>query len=292
MHEFYRRITEALQRGETVAHLKVIRVDGSGPQEVGASMLLRPDGSFEGTIGGGAVEAAALKDAAALLEKRECGILEYNLSAELGMCCGGVMQIFCEVLEPTRSLLIYGGGHVAQPTAALASDCGFHVTVIDEREEWANPERFPSAERILNMSVEEALEEISTSARDFVVVVTRGHEQDQAVLEHYLKSTPEYLGVIGSLSKVTRAISRCKAKGFSEEQLGRVNMPVGLDIGAITPNEIAVAIVAELIAQHRGRREKIFPASMAALNRIHHLRGTQESSPPLSPSAASADDGR
>jgi len=271
--------------------LKVIRVDGSGPQKVGASMLLRQDGSFEGTIGGGAVEAAALEDAAALLERRKSGILEYNLSAELGMCCGGVMQIFCEVLEPTRRLLVYGGGHVAQPTAALASQCGFQVTVIDEREDWANPQRFPTVEQILNSSVEEAIEDLAVGARDYVVVVTRGHEQDQAVLEHYLKSPPEYLGVIGSLSKVTRAISRCKAKGFSEEQLSRVNMPIGLDIGAITTSEIAVSIVAELIAHHRGRKEKIFSASMASLNRIHHGRGAPKSPPSLSPSISHADDG-
>jgi xanthine dehydrogenase accessory factor len=291
MHDFYRRITDALERGETVAHLKVIRVDGSGPQEVGASMLLSEDGSFEGTIGGGAVEAAALKDAAAMLERRKSGIVEYKLSAELGMCCGGVMQIFCEVLEPTRRLLIYGAGHVAQPTATLAAQCGFQVTVIDEREEWANPKRYPSVKHILNSSVEEAIEELPTRERDFVVVVTRGHEQDQAVLEHYLKSPPAYLGVIGSLSKVTRAISRCKAKGFDEDQLGQVNMPIGLDIGAITPQEIAVAIVAELIAHHRGRQERVFSTSMASLNRIHHARRSEEPPPSLSPPMPTADDG-
>jgi xanthine dehydrogenase accessory factor len=282
MHELYRSIMDHLSRGETVAHLKVIRVDGSGPQEVGASLLLREDGGFEGTIGGGAIEASALRDAGELLRRRETGILEYNLSADLGMCCGGVMQIFCEILEPTRRLLLYGGGHVAQPTAALAARCGFSVWVIDDREEWASSERFPEAQRLLHLPVEDAFEEIDLQSRDYVIVVTRGHEQDQAVLEHHLKHPPAYLGVIGSLSKVTRAISRAKAKGASDEQLARVHMPIGLDIGAITPDEIAVSIVAELIAHHRGRGSRIFASSMAALNRLHRAKAGEEVSLPAS----------
>lgn len=269
MHELYRSIMEHLAQGATVAHLKVVRVDGSGPQEVGASLLLQEDGSFEGTIGGGAIEASALKDGAELLRRRESGLLEYNLSADLGMCCGGIMQVFCEVLEPTRRLLLYGSGHVAQPTAALASRCGFSLWVIDDREEWASEERFPAAETLLHLPVDEAFEEIAPRSRDFVVVVTRGHEQDQAVLEHYLQHPPAYLGVIGSLSKVTRAISRARAKGFGDDAIARAHMPIGIDIGAITPDEIAVAIVAELIAQHRGRGGKLFPSSMAALNHLH-----------------------
>lgn len=270
MHELYRSIMEHLAHGHTVAHLKVVQVDGSGPQEVGASLLLRENGEFEGTIGGGAIEAQALEDAAQMLRRRESGLLEYNLSADLGMCCGGIMQIFCEVLEPTRRLLLYGGGHVAQPTAALATRCGFALWVVDDREEWASEERFPGADRLLHLTVEEAFEEIEARPRDYVVVVTRGHEQDQTVLEHYLAHPPAYLGVIGSLSKVTRAIHRARAKGVSEEQLARVHMPIGLDLGAITPDEIAVAIVAELIAHHRGRGAKLLASSMAALNRLHH----------------------
>jgi xanthine dehydrogenase accessory factor len=289
MHAFYHQIMEALQRGETIAHLKVIRVDGSGPQEVGASLLLHVDGSFEGTIGGGAIEAAALRDAATMLQKRRSGILEYNLSAELGMCCGGVMQIFCEVLEPTRRLLLYGAGHVAQPTAELAARCGFEVTIVDEREEWANKERFPEVDRILLRQVEEAFEDLEAGERDYVVVVTRGHEQDQAVLEHYVESPPAYLGVIGSLSKVTRAISRCRAKGFSDEQLARVHMPIGLDLGAITPQEIAVAIVAELIAHHRGRAGRVFPVSMASLNQLHRSELPDSPQPSLAVSPPSPD---
>jgi xanthine dehydrogenase accessory factor len=179
------------------------------------------------------------------------------------------MQVFCEVIEPTRRLLLFGAGHVARPTAALAARCGFTLWVVDDREEWASAERFPEAEKLLHLPVDEAFEEIEARDRDYVVVVTRGHEQDQAVLEHYLSHPPAYLGVIGSLSKVTRAISRAKAKGFDEQVLSRVHMPIGLDIGAITPDEIAVSIVAELIAHHRGRGQKIFPSSMAALNRLH-----------------------
>ena len=278
MHELYRSIMEHLSRGDTVAHLKVVRVEGSGPQEVGASLLLKEDGSFEGTIGGGAIEAAALRDANEMLKRRESGILEYKLSADLGMCCGGVMQVFCEVLEPTRRLILFGGGHVAQPTSALAARCGFSLWVVDDRQEWASQDRFPDAQTLLHLPVDEAFEEIQPRPRDYVVVVTRGHEQDQAVLEFYLAHPPAYLGVIGSLSKVTRAISRAKAKGFDDEALARVHMPIGLDIGAITPDEIAVAIVAELIAQHRGRGDKLFASSMAALNKLHRQGSeTQES---------------
>jgi xanthine dehydrogenase accessory factor len=269
VHRFYQSIAEHLARGETVAHLKVIRVEGSGPQVVGASLLLREDGGFEGTIGGGAVEARALADGAALLAQRRTGLLRYNLGAELGMCCGGVMEIFVEVLEPSRRLLLYGGGHVARPTGELAARCGFEVVVVDERAAWANRERFPSAAALVNLPVEDAFEELPPRPRDYVVVVTRGHEQDQVVLEHYLAHPPAYLGVIGSLSKVARAVSRCRARGFDDEALAAVRMPIGLDIGAVTPDEIAVAVVAELIAHHRGRADRVAPVAMASHNALH-----------------------
>lgn len=273
MHRFYHSITKALLEGETVVHLRVIQVDGSGPQEVGASILLRKNGDFEGTVGGGAVEAAALKDAAKMLQQRRSGVLSYNLGEDLGMSCGGRMQIFCEVLEPGRRLLLFGGGHVAQPTAALASGCGFNVVVIDERKEWANPKRFPEAEEILNLPVREACEKIELRPRDYVVSVTRGHVHDQAVLEYYLNHPPSYLGVMGSVSKIARMITKCQTDGFSDAQLAKVHMPIGLDLGAVTPDEIAVSIVAELVAHQRGRGDKIAKISMVSLNRIH--RGNQ-----------------
>jgi len=253
------------------------QVEGSGPQVVGASLLLREDGSFDGTIGGGAVEDAAIREAVERLKSRRSGMLRFNLAAELGMCCGGVMHIFCEVLEPTRRLILYGAGHVAQPTAKLAAEVGFEVWVVDDRDDWANRARFPSAQNILHLEVDEAFDEIAPRAKDMVVVVTRGHEEDQRVLEHYLCEPPSYLGVIGSLSKTTRAIARCRAKGVSDDLLSRVAMPVGLDIGAVTPSEIAISIVAELVAHHRGRQDAVFPASMSAHSMLHR---TEQSRPP------------
>ncbi len=290
MHEFYRKITEALLRGETVAHLKVIEVAGSGPQEVGASILLHEDGGFEGTIGGGAVEAAALKDAAKMLRERRSGVLRYHLARDLGMSCGGRMEIFCEVLEPGRRLLLFGGGHVGQAIASMASGCGFEVVVIDERDDWANPDRFPQAAEILNLPVEEACRTLRLRPRDFVVSVTRGHKHDQKVLEHYLEHPPAYLGVMGSLSKVARMIAACRKRGFTDDQLARVHMPIGLDLGAVTPQEIAVAVVAELVAHHRGRGRRIAPLSMNSLNRLHapHRTGPTASNAAAPPKASPA----
>lgn len=301
----YERLGELLAAGETVALVKVVDVDGSAPQVVGATLLLRADGSFEGTIGGGAVEARAIADARQLLSAGRSGMLRYNLGAELGMCCGGVMQLFCEVLEPTRRLLVFGGGHVAQPTAALASQVGFEVWVVDERSEWANRERFPTATRCVNLPEEEAFAELAVTPRDFVLVVTRGHEHDQQVLEHFVRGElPEYLGVIGSRSKIARAIARCRARGVGDEVLARVRMPVGLDIGAVTPAEIAVAIVAELVAVRRGRGEQVLPGSMAANNPLHAPRSSarphapsgiddpRSAAVPAMPGTSSADDDR
>lgn len=274
MHEFYEKIHRALERGETVAHLKVIQVDGSGPQEVGASILLREDGSFEGTVGGGPVEAVALKDAAEMLRKRRSGVLSYDLASDLGMSCGGRMQIFCEVLEPGRRLLLFGAGHVSQATAALAARCGFEVVVVDEREEWANEQRFPEAASILNLPIDQACAKLPLRPRDYVVSVTRGHVFDQKVLEYYLDHPPAYLGVMGSSSKVAGMIRRCRAHGYRDEQLASVHMPIGLDLGAVTPEEIAVSIVAELIAHHRGRDRRTASSSMTSLNPIHARENT------------------
>ena len=258
----------ALDRsGGTGCLATVVKVQGSAPQRVGSRLLLRPDGSFAGTVGGGAIEARVLVDAKALLAAgHESGTVEYDLAKELGMCCGGSMAVLLERVAPVERLIVFGGGHVASPTARVAAMLGFRVTVVDERPEWANRERFPDAAEVVNEQFRDFLDRAVLTGRDYLLIVTRGHEHDQAILERVAGAPVRWLGMIGSQRKVALALKRLEAKGVDAGAISRVCAPVGVDIGAVTPEEIAVSVAAELVRArrcHAGERWRRDPAVYA-----------------------------
>lgn len=225
----------------------VIRSVGSAPGKVGAKMIVLPDGSIRGTVGGGVVEARVIADALNALEDgRGPRNMHYKLD-ELGMSCGGEMSVYLEPLEPPRRVIIYGGGHVAAATARVLKTLGCLITVVDDREEFANRERFPDADEIINRPFTEQLTAHPPGAKDHVLIVTRGHDHDQAVLESTIGRRPVYLGMIGSRKKAKHALDKLRARKVPEELIRQVRSPVGLDIGAVTPEEIAVSIAAELV---------------------------------------------
>ena len=238
------------------ALVTVVGAQGSTPQRPGARMLVLSDGTVHGTIGGGCVEAEMARRARAAIENGRPALTTYDLTPDQagdeGLVCGGRMEVFIEPLEGTPELAILGAGHVARPLCALAAAAGFRVSVLDDREKYATAERFKEAERVVVSPFEAAAEALGISPRSFVVVVTRGHHGDAVALASCLPLKPRFLGLLGSRSKMVHVFQDLVDRGFGSEDLARVETPVGIEIGAETPEEIAVSIVARMISIRRG----------------------------------------
>jgi xanthine dehydrogenase accessory factor len=235
----------------------VVRTAGSTPRKPSARMLVLVDGRVIGTIGGGRVEKEVTDAAVALLAEGGAArpkLLRYHLTHELAMCCGGEMEVFVEPLVPTPPLVVCGGGHVAQALVPLARRVGFSPVLVEEAEEMATPARFPDAARIVDSFDPRDWKELPVDGGTYVVIVTRDHAQDQALLEHFVGRELAYLGLIGSRRKIEMFKQRLSARGVDPARFERLHAPIGLDIGAETPEEIAVAIVAELIQARASRR--------------------------------------
>ena len=251
MREVTEALLDLLQSGREGALATVIETTGSTPQVAGARLLLAADGRRVGTVGGGAIEQRVLEALAELTGHGHARVLGFDLAKDLGMCCGGSMKVFIEPIRQGPRLTIFGAGHVAQPTAALAASVGFEVVVVDEREELNRAERFPAC-RLELSDAATALRTLQPSERDWLLVVTHDHQLDTEALRLALASPARYIGLVGSRRKVYRLLQRIVARDGPVD-LRRVYAPVGLDLGAVSPAEIAVSIVAELIAlRHQG----------------------------------------
>jgi xanthine dehydrogenase accessory factor len=234
----------------------VVRARGSTPQRAGAKMLVFADGRTVGTIGGGCYENdACLKARDALATGRQ-SLLHFELNddfaQENGLICGGQMDVHIDPLEPASRLYIIGAGHVGWHLARLAADTGFRLHVVDDREKFANAGRFPAAEQIVVAPIAEWLHGAEIPPSAYVVIVTRGHQNDLEAMRALAARDLRYLGLIGSRAKVARIRTMLLSEGMPPECLDRVHSPIGLAIGAVTPAEIAVSILAELIAVRRG----------------------------------------
>jgi xanthine/CO dehydrogenase XdhC/CoxF family maturation factor/cation diffusion facilitator CzcD-associated flavoprotein CzcO len=267
-----RKVTEALLHvlasGQRAALATVTRVSGSTPQRAGARLLLLPDDSTLGTVGGGAIEQEVLQALQQVRRTGEPQLLTRALGYDLGMCCGGRMEVFIEPIVGAPRLVLFGAGHVAKPTAALARSIGFEVTVVDEREELATAERFPNCQIELT-DPESYLRRSQLHALDWLVIMTHDHQLDERLLGLAFAQPVRYIGMIGSKRKVYRLLTRCAEKGIAVD-LSRMFAPIGLDLGALGPEEIAVSIAAELVALRRGghvqhMRASEDPALQAAL---------------------------
>lgn len=232
----------------------VVRFKGSTPRKPGAKMLVFSDATLLGTIGGGALEADVEAAARALLAQggEAPELIERHLTHDLGMCCGGGMTVLLEPQTYAPDLLLFGAGHVAQPLAAIASLADFRVTVVDGRPELANRERFPSVFRVVAEEPLDVVEELTFDPREtYVVVVTHDHALDERITAAIMRRPFRFLGVIGSARKAEMFRKRLAAAGIPAETIARMQTPVGVDIDAETPAEIAVSIAAELVRVRR-----------------------------------------
>jgi xanthine dehydrogenase accessory factor len=272
-HEIFAAIGEALTKGEEVALITIVASNGSTPQRVGAKMLVFADGRTVGTIGGGCYEHDALGKAREALRTRRAVTAKYDLNDDFaqdaGLICGGQMEVFIEPLEAPPALYIFGAGHVGYYLARAASESGFEVHVIDDRAAFANRERFPFAASVVVDDIPTWLAQATLPASAYAVIVTRGHRNDLDTLEHLAPRELRYLGLIGSRAKVARIYDQLLGEGRATiEQLSRVHAPIGLDIGAVTPQEIAISITAQLIAVRRGKAGDLADASLRWMPKV------------------------
>ncbi len=266
-HEVFAALGEALTRGEEAALVTIVAANGSTPQRVGAKMLVFADGRTVGTIGGGCYENDAFWKAREVLKTRAPVTLRYELAddfaEENGLVCGGQMEVFIEPIEPAPALYVFGAGHVGFFLARLAHEAGFQVSVIDDREKFANRSRFPDAADVVVEDIPAWLERSTVPESAYAVIVTRGHRHDLDALRALAPRRLRYLGLIGSRAKVARIYEALVEEGaLDRDALAHIHAPIGLDIGAVTPQEIAVSILAELIAVRRGKAERLAEASL------------------------------
>lgn len=247
----WQALADAAARGEPVALATVVAVNGSAPRSSGARMAVWPDGRIAGTVGGGQFEARVV---AAAVEALRVGLptrYSVHLTRDLGMCCGGAMDVFIEPLRPTDRLVVFGAGHVARPTALFAREAGWQVTVVDDRDELNTEDRFFGCERVVGDPRAYA-RALRPDPRTWIFLVTHEHQLDQDLLELLVGHDWAWLGLIGSKTKIARFRLRLEAAGVLRERLDRVSAPVGVDIGAETPEEIAISVLAELVRTRRG----------------------------------------
>jgi xanthine dehydrogenase accessory factor len=233
------------------ALLTVVATRGSAPRKSGTHLLLAEDGESVGTLGGGAIEHAALARARAVLTRGGTELLRHDLTRDLGMCCGGEMTVFIEAVEPRPRLFVFGAGYIGRPLVAMATSCGFEVTVVDGRPEWADPGRFPGA-AVRCQDPEDAARALELTPADYACVVTHDHALDQRVVQVLVRRPLRFLGMIGSRSKQRRFVQRLRGHGLGDAELAALHTPLGLSIGAATPEEVAVSVLAQLIAVRRG----------------------------------------
>ena len=258
--DIYEEIVRVRFEGGKAALATIVRRQGSTPRRDFAKMLISEDGSTVGSVGGGQTEAEVLKEAERVMETGQASLLKYQLTqkdAEAeGLACGGTVEIFVEPILPDPKLILMGAGHIGQTVAQVAHRVGFNVAVVDDRESFANRERFPQAEELVVAAFEEGFDAITVSQTSFILIATRGHGYDQVVLEQALQTPAGYIGMVGSRRKTQIIVQKLLEKGISPRALSRLYAPIGIEIGSETPEEIAVSVVAALIAILRGVHQR------------------------------------
>jgi xanthine dehydrogenase accessory factor len=240
--------------GEPVAVATVVRSQGSVPRHDGSKMLIYPDGRIDGTIGGGDMESRVIKEALAALEDGETRILSYAFrdvqKGDVGVC-GGEVEVFVEPLLPKPQVIIAGGGHVGKAVAHLAHWLGFRVVVTDDRADYATADAVPDADEHIHCPLSELSSKLRVDQNSYVLLTTRGMPVDVEGLPALLETNAAYIGVIGSRRRWEVCVSKLKDAGVSDDAIARITSPIGLELNAESPEEIAVSIMAEIIMLRR-----------------------------------------
>jgi len=255
--DLHAKIARLAGEGTPFVVATIVDVKGSSPRGVGARMIVMRDGTIIETIGGGVLEKQVIADALACLAAGTTRSERYELKEQgekaLGSLCGGEATVFFEVHVPARTLLIVGAGHVGQKLCAFARLLDYNVVVLDPREDMVTAERFPAADRLVCGDPAQAAELVAVGESTHVVIVTHGHVHDKDALRAVLGTSAASIGMIGSARKVRTIFAQLREEGIPAERLDRVHAPIGLDIGAETPAELALCIIAEIVADTSGK---------------------------------------
>lgn len=253
--DVYEELVRLRNLGQKCALATIVEVRGSIPSYESAKILVREDGSMIGTIGGGCVEAEVWNAAREVIEMEKPKHLTFNLGQDAaydnGLICGGQLDVFVEPVLPIPRAFIFGAGHISKSLSKAATLAGFSTVVIDNREAFANHERFPDAEAVHAAEYEDVFPTLAINETSYLIIVTRGHRDDMRVLKLAIGTPARYIAMIGSKRKVLNVIRELEKEGIERSVFERIHAPMGLDIGAITPEEIAIAVAAEMIAVRR-----------------------------------------
>lgn len=256
MSALFATLAELERAGGQAALCTIVRARGSVPRHVGSKMVVYPDGLIEGTVGGGNTEGRVIEAALNVLQTGVAQVVQYTLvdpqAGDPGVC-GGEVEIFIEPVRPAPTLLVIGGGHVGRALVHLAHWLGFRVALSDERTEFCNPTWAPGADLYLPINMRELTQTFKFHAETYIVLPTRGMALDVEGLPHLLTQPHAYLGVIGSRRRWALTAKQLQSAGVTSEQLARIHAPMGLELNAETPEEIALSVMAEiLMMQHQG----------------------------------------
>ncbi|HEY4683597.1 MAG TPA: XdhC/CoxI family protein [Candidatus Acidoferrales bacterium] len=253
--DVFEEIVRLRRSGRKAALATIVHTEGSIPSYETSRLLIRDDGSIVGTVGGGCVEAEVWAAAQEVMREERPRKLTFHLNNEAsydhGLICGGTVEIFLEPILPQAFCYIFGAGHISLSLSKVATLAGFSTVIVDDRPAFANRERFPEASDVIAEDFDTACSRIQTNESCFILIVTRGHKDDMRVMRWAAGVPNRYIGMIGSKRKVISVFRALEKEGVSSERFAEVHAPVGLEIGALTPEEIAVSIVAEMIAVRR-----------------------------------------
>ena len=263
----YQEIEAALRRGERVAVATVVKTVGATPCGVGSKMLVRADGTHTSGFAGPTTDGKVAEEAQRAIRESRSYMTHIHMDADQGEAvgsCGATLEVFFEVLRPEPRLIIAGAGYVAQALTKLAQRLDFRIVVVDDRRDLADPQAFGDNVQLAFGDIPQTIQELEPDEASWIVIVTRGHNLDKNALQAALGSRASYIGMIGSPSKVRRIFKELLKDGIARERLAQVHAPIGLDLGAETPDEIALSIAAEMLMVRK-------KASGAPLNKVHNL---------------------
>ena len=267
--DIFEEIVRLRKAGRKGALATIVEVQGSIPSHESSKILIRDDGSFAGTVGGGCVEAEVWNAAREVLETERPKHLNFSLGQDAaydnGLICGGQLSVFVEPVVPQPRAFIFGAGHISKSLSKVAALAGFSTVVIDDRGSFANRERFPEAAAVHAGEYETVFPTLAINETSFVIVVTRGHRDDMRVLKLAAATPARYIAMIGSKRKVLNVVKELEKEGMARTAFERVHAPMGLDIGAISPEEIAIAVAAEMIAVRRNAASNWGALSLSVL---------------------------
>jgi xanthine dehydrogenase accessory factor len=253
--DIYDEIVRLRKLGQKCALATIVQVNGSIPSYESAKLLVREDGSMIGTVGGGCVEAEVWTAAREVIETEKPRHLTFSLGQDAaydnGLICGGQLNIFVEPVVPQPRAFIFGGGHVSKSISKVATLAGFSTTIVDDREAFANAERFPEAEETYAEEYESVFPRLPVTSTSYLIIVTRGHRDDMRVLRWAVGTPAKYIAMIGSKRKTISVVRELEKEGLPREAFEKIFAPMGLEIGAESPEEIAISVVAEMIAARR-----------------------------------------